>query len=143
MRLGGNVPVFRWIGAVNGSIVNLMELLRIAPRGMGDVHKMLFDTGGRRPCPSSACPLCARPASLLTPAPAADPLPAHPPTCLPSCCSPALPAHPPLLPAVSIMEGGIEGIFTPMHMLVFQKPENAKSTKGSPAKSPAKPAKKQ
>lgn len=46
MRLGGNVPVFRWIGAVNGSIVNFMELLRIAPRGMGDVHKMLFDTGG-------------------------------------------------------------------------------------------------
>lgn len=37
-------------------------------------------------------------------------------------------------PAVSIMEGGIEGIFTPMHMLVFQKPENAKS----PAKSPSK-----
>lgn len=69
MRLGGNVPVFRWIGAVNGAIVNVMEFLRIAPRGMGDVHKMLFDTG------------------------------------------------------VSIMEGGIEGIFTPMHMLVFQKPE--------------------
>ena len=46
MRLGGNVPVFRWIGAVNGSIVNFTELLRIAPRGMGDVHKMLFDTGG-------------------------------------------------------------------------------------------------
>jgi hypothetical protein len=41
------------------------------------------------------------------------------------------------------MEGGIEGIFTPMHMLVFQKPDNAKSTKGSPTKSPAKPAKKQ
>lgn len=34
------------IGAVNGAIVSAMEFLRIAPRGMGDVHKMLFDTGG-------------------------------------------------------------------------------------------------
>ena len=48
MRLGGNVPLFRWIGSVNGAIVNVMEALRIAPRGMGDVHKMLFDTGGER-----------------------------------------------------------------------------------------------
>ncbi|PRW05872.1 24-methylenesterol C-methyltransferase 2 [Chlorella sorokiniana] len=71
MRLGGNVRALRWIGTVNGAIVNVMEFLRIAPRGLGDVHKMLFDTG------------------------------------------------------VSIMEGGIEGIFTPMHMLVFQKPEEA------------------
>lgn len=35
---------------------------------------------------------------------------------------PRLPASPSWC-AVSIMEGGIEGIFTPMHMLVFQKPE--------------------
>lgn len=46
MRLGGNVPILKWIGRFNGSIVNVMEFLRIAPRGMGDVHKMLFDTGG-------------------------------------------------------------------------------------------------
>jgi hypothetical protein len=46
MRLGGNVPLFRWIGAFNGSIVAVMEFLRIAPRGLSDVHKMLFDTGG-------------------------------------------------------------------------------------------------
>lgn len=46
MRLGGNVKLFRWVGAVNGAIVSAMEFLRIAPHGMGDVHKMLFDTGG-------------------------------------------------------------------------------------------------
>lgn len=73
MRLGGNVPLFRWIGAFNGSIVAVMEFLRIAPRGLSDVHKMLFDTG------------------------------------------------------VSVMEGGIEGIFTPMHMLIFQKPADGES----------------
>ena len=40
--------MFRWIGAANGAIVNVMEFMRIAPRGMGEVHKMLFDTGGER-----------------------------------------------------------------------------------------------
>jgi len=32
------------------------------------------------------------------------------------------------------MEGGIEGIFTPMHMLVFQKPE---APEAAPAAAPA------
>lgn len=30
-----------------------MEFLRIAPRGLGDVHKMLFDTGGA--CRAQCC----------------------------------------------------------------------------------------
>jgi hypothetical protein len=89
-------------------------------------------------CPLTACPPGIRsPGSLANLPLLTHRLPTHPPTC-PPCCLPAT-----LLPTVSIMEGGIEGIFTPMHMLVFQKPDNAKSTKGSPTKSPAKPAKKQ
>lgn len=43
------------------------------------------------------------------------------------------------------MEGGIEGIFTPMHMLVFQKPEDAAPAAARAAassqKSPAKKGK--
>ncbi|GAB4820962.1 hypothetical protein N2152v2_008008 [Parachlorella kessleri] len=58
-------PVFM----INAAIVSVLEFLRIAPKGMGQVHKMLVDT------------------------------------------------------AFALIDGGEKGIFTPMHMLVFQKPE--------------------
>lgn len=136
MRLGGNVPVFRWIGAVNGAIVNVMEFLRIAPRGMGDVHKMLFDTGGERPgrgrgrlglagtaCGGRGVLLLARWRHGAHAGKRAGPWihsvqTVSAPVIVLIALVPTMPA-----PAVSIMEGGIEGIFTPMHMLVFQKPE--------------------
>lgn len=67
-RLGTSTKLFRWFGSCNAVIVAVMEGLRIAPKGLSEVHKMLFDTG------------------------------------------------------IALMEGGQAGIFTPMHLLVFEKP---------------------
>ena len=68
-RLGSNPRLFRIVGGFNAAIVTVLETLRLLPAGMGDVHKMLFETG------------------------------------------------------VALVESGQLGIFTPMHLLVFQKPE--------------------
>lgn len=68
-RLSKNLPLFKAKAKFNHVLVTVAETLRIAPRGMVEVHKMLMDTG------------------------------------------------------IAMIEGGESGIFTPMHMVVFQKPE--------------------
>lgn len=57
----------------------VMEFLRIAPRGLGDVHKMLFDTGG-------AC-LCLAPGGMSTGRAGAWPATAPPRLCHGAPCS--------------------------------------------------------
>lgn len=54
---------------INGAIVNTLDALRLAPKGLKDVHHVLKKT------------------------------------------------------AADLIAGGEQGIFTPMHMLVFKKPE--------------------
>jgi len=68
-RLSTSLKVFKIKAKVHHSLVSVAEYLRIAPKGMIQVHQMLVDTG------------------------------------------------------IALIEGGEQGLFTPMHMLVFQKPE--------------------
>lgn len=67
-RLAPSLDRFRSKGSFNQAFVSVAEFLRIAPKGMVQVHQMLVDTG------------------------------------------------------IALIEGGELGLFTPMHMLVFQKP---------------------
>ena len=67
-RLSTNLDAFKVKAKFNHALVCVTEYLRIAPKGMIQVHQMLVDTG------------------------------------------------------ISLIESGEQGIFTPMHMVVFQKP---------------------
>lgn len=67
-RLSKNLPLFKAKAKLNHALVTIAETLRLAPRGMVEVHEMLMDTG------------------------------------------------------IAMIEGGESGIFTPMYMVVFQKP---------------------
>ncbi|KAL6779888.1 SMT1 [Auxenochlorella protothecoides x Auxenochlorella symbiontica] len=67
-RLGRSRRLFAVFAHFNASLVWVAETLRLAPRGMGEIHKMLMDT------------------------------------------------------AFALIDGGELGIFTPMHLLVFEKP---------------------
>ena len=67
-RLSKNLRLFKAQAQFNHCLVSTAEFLRIAPKGMIQVHQMLMDTG------------------------------------------------------IALIESGELGIFTPMHMLVFQKP---------------------
>jgi 24-methylenesterol C-methyltransferase len=60
--------MFRLKAKFNHALVSTAEFLRIAPKGMVQVHQMLIDTG------------------------------------------------------IALIESGEQGLFTPMHMVVFQKP---------------------
>jgi 24-methylenesterol C-methyltransferase len=66
-RLSTNLKLFKAKAKFNHALVTVAETLRVAPKGMIEVHKMLADTG------------------------------------------------------IAMIEGGETGIFTPMHMVVFQK----------------------
>lgn len=70
-RLSTNLSLFKAKAKFNHTLVTIAETLRVAPKGMIQVHQMLVDTG------------------------------------------------------IALIEGGEQGLFTPMHMLVFEKPGKA------------------
>ena len=76
-RLSRSLDAFKLKAKFNHALVSVAEALRIAPKGMVEVHQMLIDTG------------------------------------------------------VALIESGEQGLFTPMHMVVFQKPEKGSSSSSS------------